>query len=72
MPPSKYHRGRNLEWEVRKLFEDAGWDVLRGAGSKGEVAGFPTDLIASKSSPRNDKTIYIVLMQAKLKGKGET
>ena len=69
MSPSKYQRGRNLEWEVRKLFTDAGWDVLRGAGSKGEVAGFKTDLIASKTSPHNEKKIYIVLMQAKLKGR---
>lgn len=62
---AQYHRGRQLEWDVRKLFEEAGWSVIRGAGSKGEVDGFKTDLVASRRGKKYGDTIYIVLMQAK-------
>ena len=30
-------RGRALEHEVRELFRQAGWSVVRGAGSKEEL-----------------------------------
>jgi hypothetical protein len=40
-------KGRRLEHEVRKLFQDAGWDVIRGAASKGEFCGFKADLVAT-------------------------
>ena len=69
MPPNSYRRERNLEYEVKRIFEAEGWSVIRGSGSKGEVAGFPTDLVASKSSPHSEKTVYILVMQAKLKGR---
>lgn len=70
MPPSKYRRGRNLEWEVRKLFEDAGWSVIRGAGSKGEVFGIKADLVATKKTNTKKKTAVMVVIQCKLHTKG--
>jgi Holliday junction resolvase len=62
---SRYSRGRALEHEVRALFTAAGWSVIRGAGSKGEVDGMKADLVASKRSAQDTRTIYIVVMQAK-------
>ena len=67
MSPSNYERGRNLEYEVRKLFTDAGWDVLRGSGSKGEVFGMKADLVATKHTSRSDKRAIMVVIQCKLK-----
>ena len=41
------HKGRRLEHEVRKMFMDAGWNVMRGAASKGMFAGFKADLVVT-------------------------
>ncbi len=60
-----YARGRALEYEVRTLFEQAGWSVIRGAGSKGSVDGMKADLVASKRGTKNLDTVYLVVMQAK-------
>lgn len=67
MPPSKYARGRDLEYEVKHLFESAGWSVIRGSGSKGTVFGEKTDLVATKTTPGNEKTAHMILVQCKLK-----
>jgi Holliday junction resolvase len=56
-----YRRGADYEREVRKLFEAAGYSVLRGAGSKGEVFGMKADLVATKG----DKTAVMVIIQCK-------
>ena len=64
---AKYHAGRGLEYEIKALFTAAGWDSIRGAGSKGSVDGFKTDLVFSKRSAHNERLIYLVLMQAKRK-----
>ena len=48
--PTNYERGRSFEYELKKLFEDNGYSVLRGAGSKGAVFGEKTDLIATKET----------------------
>lgn len=66
---SKYSRGRDLEYQVKQIFEAAGWSVMRGAGSKGEVFGMKADLIATKESNDNEKTAVMVIIQCKLKGK---
>lgn len=63
--PTNYEKGRALEYKVKELFKAAGWDVVRGAGSKGEVDGFKVDLVASKRGRTNKDTIYMVLLQAK-------
>jgi len=38
-----YRKGRRFEWQVRTLFEENGWVVLRTARSK------PVDLVALKN-----------------------
>lgn len=63
---ARYHAGRALEHEVRKLFRDAGWDVLRGAGSKGEVFGIKADLVATRQTRDSKRTAVMVIVQCKL------
>jgi Holliday junction resolvase len=64
-------RGRALEHEVRELFRAAGWSVIRGAGSKGEldIDGEPmkVDLVCSKTSRDLERTVFLVGIQCKLK-----
>ena len=62
---SHYNRGRALEYDVRGLFETAGWSVIRGAGSKGEVDGMKADLVATKRGTKNVDTVYMVVFQCK-------
>jgi Holliday junction resolvase len=40
-------RGRALEHKIRTDMRDKGWDVIRGASSKGEFSGMKTDLVAT-------------------------
>lgn len=60
-----YSRGRQLEYYVRTIFEAAGWSVIRGAGSKGEVDGMKADLVATKRGTKNTDIVYLVVMQCK-------
>jgi hypothetical protein len=44
------------------MFEANGYDVLRGAGSKGEVFGMKADLVCTK----RNRTAVLVIVQCKL------
>lgn len=57
---TQYRQGVRLEYEVKALFEAAGWSVVRGAGSKGKWAEFKPDLIATKETPTALKEVGIV------------
>jgi len=57
--------GSGLEHEARNMCQAAGYDVMRGAGSKGRVAGFDCDLVATKYTDKNKRTLYMVLFQCK-------
>ncbi len=63
-------KGRRLEHEVKRLFEDAGYSVTRGAGSKGNFdtpSGIvKADLIASKRGRDNRYDVQVILMQCKV------
>ena len=65
-------RGRSLEHEVRHLFEQAGYAVIRGAASKGFFDSLDgtvkPDLVATKAD-RIKRTVNIILIQAKVRGK---
>lgn len=63
---SNYSRGRELEYEVKKLFEEAGWSIVRGSSSKGNFADMKPDLIATRETRDNKRTILLVLVQCKL------
>lgn len=43
-------KGRKLEHYIRQILEDAGFSVVRGAGSKGEFFDEKVDLVATKVS----------------------
>ena len=65
-------KGATLEREIRKLLEAAGWAVVRGAGSKGEIAlptgdQFKADLVATKYTDQTTRELWIVAVQAKVK-----
>jgi Holliday junction resolvase len=65
---SNYHRGRALEYEIKHLFEAAGWSVVRGSSSKGKFADMKPDLVASRRMRSNKKYVLMVLAQCKLIG----
>lgn len=62
---TNYRKGRSLEYEVTNIFKKAGWSVIRGAGSKGEVDGMKVDIQVSKRGTKYLDTVYIALLQAK-------
>lgn len=67
---TKYKQGVAVEYEVKKLFESAGWSVIRGAGSKGKWADFKPDLIATKETSAARKEIGIVTGETVLTSSG--
>ena len=54
-------KGRAFEHEVRNLFRSAGFSVIRGAGSKGELFGEKVDLVATKRTRDTAYTAFSVL-----------
>jgi len=62
-----------VRWEnkVRELIRQAGWSVIRGAGSKGELAvdGEPmkVDLVCTKTTRDLERTVFLVGIPCKLK-----
>lgn len=62
---TNYRAGADFEREIVRLLKDHGFDVVRAAGSKGKLAGYDADLIASRITPGTKYEIGIVLIQAK-------
>lgn len=62
-------KGIAFERELKRLLESAGYSVMRGAGSKGEVFGCKADLVATKSTGRNHKSAHMLVIQCKVKGR---
>lgn len=62
---SNYRSGADFERDVINLFREAGFDCVRSAGSKGKLAGYDCDLIASKNTGQTKYEIGLVLMQCK-------
>jgi len=72
-----YARGRSLEYTVMDIWRKAGWKVMRGSSSKGDMAipenimsckhcgGMKVDVLASVRSPYNVNTVWMVPMQCK-------
>ena len=57
--------GIEFEREIAKMFRDAGFDVVRGAASKGKLAGMDVDLIVSKRTHSTRYEVGVALMQMK-------
>lgn len=62
---ANYRAGQALEHEIIALFQGAGFECVRGAGSKGKFAGMDVDIIATKTTDRLKREVAVVLMQAK-------
>jgi Holliday junction resolvase len=65
-------KGRAFEHEVRNLFRKAGFSVVRGAGSKGEMLGQKVDLVATKLTRKNRYWVELTLVGAQCKVRGTT
>lgn len=61
------HKGRRFEHSIRQLFEDAGFSVIRGAGSKGELFGVKVDLVATKEEWLNEYEVQLTVIGAQCK-----
>lgn len=57
------------EHDIRHILEAAGYSVMRGAGSKGEMFGHKVDLIATRETAENEYSIEIYGLQMKVKAK---
>jgi Holliday junction resolvase len=64
-------KGRAYEHEVRALFEQAGYSVVRGAGSKGECLKEKTDLVCTKETRQTQFKVIltIVCVQCKVRAR---
>lgn len=62
---SNYASGANFEREISKLLKAAGFEVTRAAGSKGKLAGFDGDLIASKQTGQTKYECGVAIFQMK-------
>lgn len=66
---SKASKGRAFEHEIRHLFESAGFSVIRGAGSKGEMLNEKVDLVCTKTTPRNGYKVFLLVVGVQCKVK---
>lgn len=63
-----------MEHEIRNLFREAGYSVVRGAGSKGELditedGPMKVDLVCTKVSVQGtEREVFVVGIQCKLHG----
>ena len=62
-------KGRAFEHEVRNLFRSAGFSVIRGAGSKGELFGEKVDLVATKRTRDTAYTVFLYCIGVQCKTK---
>ena len=63
-------KGRAFEHEVRELFRAAGYCVIRGAGSKGELAGAgKVDLVATRLTAQTEYKVFLTVIGAQCKVK---
>jgi len=60
-------KGRRFEHEVRELFQKAGFSVIRGAGSKGEILEEKVDLVATKRTRQNKFTCFLTIVGVQCK-----
>jgi Holliday junction resolvase len=62
-------KGRSFEHEIRELFRAAGYSVIRGAGSKGELFENKVDLVASRITRENEFRTYLTIVGIQCKAK---
>ena len=62
---SNVRAGHQFERNIKRLLEADGFDVVRGAASKGRLANIDCDLVATKNTGRNKYEIGVALFQMK-------
>lgn len=62
---SNYRSGADFERLIGRLLKEAGFDVVRGAASKGKLAGLDVDLVATKETDHTKYEIGVALFQMK-------
>ena len=62
---SNVSTSHQFERDIAKLFRDAGYDVVRGAASKGKLAGMDIDLVVSRVSRGVRYEVGVALFQCK-------
>ncbi|HWR15152.1 MAG TPA: restriction endonuclease [Terriglobales bacterium] len=62
-------KGRAFEHEIRKLLRAAGFSVIRGAGSKGELLDEKVDLVATKLTRDTEYTAFLTVIGVQCKAK---
>lgn len=62
-------KGRAFEHEIRHLFEQAGYSVTRGAGSKGLMLEEKVDLVCTKETALNKFTAFLTIVGVQCKVK---
>jgi Holliday junction resolvase len=60
-------KGRRFEHEVQELFRQAGFSVIRGTGSKGEMLEQKVDLVATKRTRQNRFTCFLTIVGVQCK-----
>ncbi len=59
---SNVHKGRRFEYEIQHMFEEAGFSVMRGAGSKGMLLEEKVDLICTKETTGNEFKVFLTIV----------
>jgi len=62
-------KGRRFEHEIRELFRQAGFSVIRGAGSKGEMLQQKVDLVATKATNVSRFKVLLTVVGVQCKAK---
>ena len=60
-------KGRRFEHEIRELFRQAGFSVIRGAGSKGELFEEKVDLVATKATKASQVKVLLTVIGVQCK-----
>jgi Holliday junction resolvase len=60
-------KGRRFEHEIRELFRQAGYSVIRGAGSKGEMLQEKVDLVATKATKASRFKVLLTVVGVQCK-----
>lgn len=63
-------KGRAFEHEIRNLLRSAGFSVIRGAGSKGELLEEKADLVATKLTSQNEYKAFLTIVGVQCKVRG--
>lgn len=57
---TNYQRGRDLEYELKRILTENGWTTMRSAGSHGMF-----DVVAIREGKKNRDTLWLLMAQCK-------